>query len=38
VVARNPELEQRVVASAATADDTLYLRTAGHLYALAAKQ
>jgi outer membrane protein assembly factor BamB len=35
VVARNPTLNERVAATPAIADDTLYVRTAGHLYAFA---
>jgi outer membrane protein assembly factor BamB len=35
VVARNPQLGERVAATPALADDTLYLRTAGHLYAFS---
>jgi outer membrane protein assembly factor BamB len=35
VVARNPALGERVAATPAIADDTLYVRTAGHLYAFA---
>jgi outer membrane protein assembly factor BamB len=37
VAARNPELGERVAASPAIADNTLYLRTDGHLYAFAEK-
>jgi outer membrane protein assembly factor BamB len=37
VVARNPKLGERVAATPAIADDTLYIRTAGHLYAFANK-
>ena len=33
VVAENPPLGERVAATPAIADDTLYIRTAGHLYA-----
>ena len=36
VVAKNPKLGERVAATPAIADDTLYVRTAGHLYAFAA--
>jgi len=36
VVARNPALGERVSATPAIADDTLFIRTAGHLYAFAA--
>ena len=35
LVAQNPPLGERVAATPAIADDTLYLRTAGHLYAFA---
>ena len=35
VVAQNPPLGERVSATPALADDTIYLRTAGHLYAFA---
>jgi outer membrane protein assembly factor BamB len=35
VVAKNPPLGERVAATPAIADDTLYVRTAGHLYAFA---
>jgi outer membrane protein assembly factor BamB len=35
VVARNPELGERVAATPAIADNTLYIRTEGHLYAFA---
>jgi outer membrane protein assembly factor BamB len=38
VVANNPELGERVFATPAIADDTLYLRTAGHLYAFAERR
>ena len=38
VVAKNPKLGERVAATPAIADDTLYVRTAGHLYAFAAKK
>ena len=37
VVARNPKLGERVLATPAIADDTLYVRTEKHLYAFAAK-
>jgi outer membrane protein assembly factor BamB len=33
VVARNPKLGERVAATPAIADNTIYIRTAGHLYA-----
>jgi hypothetical protein len=35
VVAKNPPLGERVAATPAIADDILYIRTAGHLYAFA---
>jgi outer membrane protein assembly factor BamB len=35
VVAENPPLGERLSATPAIADDTLYVRTAGHLYAFA---
>ena len=35
VVAKNPPLEERVDATPAIADDSIYIRTAGHLYAFA---
>jgi len=38
VVAENPPLGERVAATPAIADDTLYLRTAGHLYAFADRK
>jgi outer membrane protein assembly factor BamB len=38
VVATNPKLGERVAATPAIADDTLYIRTAGHLYAFAEKK
>jgi outer membrane protein assembly factor BamB len=38
VVARNRELGERVSATPAIADDTLYIRTAGHLYAFSEKK
>jgi outer membrane protein assembly factor BamB len=38
VVARNPGLGERVAATPAIADDTLYVRTAKHLYAFAAQR
>jgi len=38
VVARDPGLGERVSATPAIADDTLYVRTAGHLYAFAEKK
>ena len=38
VVAENPPLGERVAATPAIADDTLYVRTAGHLYAFTTKK
>jgi len=38
VVVKNPKLGERTAASPAIADDTLYVRTAGHLYAFADKK
>jgi outer membrane protein assembly factor BamB len=38
VVAENPPLGERLAATPAIADDTLYVRTAGHLYAFAEPQ
>jgi outer membrane protein assembly factor BamB len=38
VVASNPALGERVSATPAIADDTLYIRTARHLYAFAEKK
>jgi outer membrane protein assembly factor BamB len=38
VVAENPPLGERLAATPAIADDTLYVRTAGHLYAFAATE
>ncbi len=38
VVAQNPPLGERVAATPAIADDTLYVRTAEHLYAFASKK
>ena len=35
VIAKNPSLEERVMATPVIADDTLYVRTAGHLYAFS---
>jgi hypothetical protein len=37
VVAQNPALGERVGATPAIADNTLYIRTDGHLYAFAEK-
>ena len=37
VVAENPPLGERLAATPAIADDTLYVRTAGHLYAFAER-
>jgi outer membrane protein assembly factor BamB len=38
VVARNPKLGEKVAATPAIADDTLFVRTAGHLYAFKEKE
>ena len=38
VVAKNPPLGERTAATPAIADDTLYVRTAEHLYAFAKKK
>ena len=38
VTATNPSLGERVAASPAIADDTIYIRTAGHLYAFTEKK
>jgi outer membrane protein assembly factor BamB len=38
VVAKNQKLGERTAATPAIADDTLYIRTAGHLYAFSAKK
>lgn len=38
IVATNPKLDEKVAATPAIADDTLYIRTAGHLYAFAEKK
>jgi outer membrane protein assembly factor BamB len=38
VVARNPKLGERVSATPAIAEDTIYLRTAEHLYAFAERK
>ncbi len=38
VVAKNPKLGERTAATPAIADDTLYVRTATHLYAFAEKK
>lgn len=38
VAARNPALGERVAATPALADDTLYLRTESHLYAFGERQ
>jgi outer membrane protein assembly factor BamB len=38
VVARNPPLGERVAATPAIADNTLYIRTAGNLYAFAMEK
>jgi outer membrane protein assembly factor BamB len=37
VAAKNPKLGERTAATPAIADDTMYIRTAGHLYAFAEK-
>jgi hypothetical protein len=37
VLAKNPPLGERLSATPAIADDTLYVRTAGNLYAFANK-
>jgi outer membrane protein assembly factor BamB len=37
IVAENPELGERIAATPAIADDTLYIRTEKHLYAFAEK-
>ena len=37
-VAKNPPLDERTAATPAIADDTLYVRTAGHLYAFSDKK
>jgi outer membrane protein assembly factor BamB len=38
VLAKNPPLGEKIAATPAIADDTLYIRTAGHLYAFAAAE
>ena len=38
VVVKNPKLGEKTAATPAIADDTMYVRTAGHLYAFAAKK
>ena len=38
VVAKNPPLGERTAATPAIADDTLYVRTAEHLYAFADEE
>ena len=38
LVVKNPKLGEHVAATPAIAEDTLYVRTAGHLYAFAAKK
>jgi outer membrane protein assembly factor BamB len=38
VVAKNPPLGERTAATPAIADDTLYIRTLGHLYAFSGKK
>lgn len=37
VIAKNPKLGEKISATPAIADDSLYIRTAKHLYAFAAK-
>jgi outer membrane protein assembly factor BamB len=37
-VATNPKLGERTSATPAIADNTLYVRTAGHLYAFAERK
>jgi hypothetical protein len=37
-VPKNPKLSERTAATPAIADDTLYVRTAAHLYAFAGKK
>lgn len=38
VIAKNPKLDERTAATPAIADDTLFVRTAAHLYAFAEKK
>jgi hypothetical protein len=38
VAAKNPKLGERVSATPAIADDAIYIRTAGHLYAFAERK
>jgi outer membrane protein assembly factor BamB len=38
VVAENPKLNESVAATPAIADDSLYVRTARHLYAFAVQK
>jgi outer membrane protein assembly factor BamB len=38
VAATNPKLDERVGATPAIADNTLYIRTAGHIYAFAERK
>lgn len=38
IVAKNPKLGEKIAATPAIAEDTLYLRTAGHLYAFGANK
>jgi outer membrane protein assembly factor BamB len=38
VLATNPPLNERVASTPAIADDTLYIRTVGHIYAFAEKK
>ena len=38
VVVKNPKLDERVAATPAIADDTIYIRTDKHLYAFGEKK
>jgi outer membrane protein assembly factor BamB len=38
VVAQNPPMGERIAATPAIADDTMYVRTAGHMYAFANQE
>ena len=38
VIVENPPLGERTAATPAIADDTLYVRTAGNLYAFSTKK
>ena len=38
VLVKNPKLGERVAATPAIANDTLFVRPAGHLYAFAEKK